>query len=306
MRQPMLLASLLCLASLGTSYADEAAVKQMIDDYASAFNSKNLDAAIGFWSNDAVHVDRETNERTEGRDAIKADLATSFEQRPDSKIFGRITSLRFVKPDVVSVEGEVTASSPSENPSQTLFSAILVEEGGKWLINTIEESPVPVPSSNDEALAELAWLIGRWVDQGQETRVDTTFRWTANNAFLLRSFAVATAEGVELEGTQVIGWDPRSGEIRSWTFQSDGSFGDATWSRNGDDWLVKSSQTLADGQAASGTFVYTQINDDEISVRLIGHEVEGEPQPAGTTITLRRVVEEAPAAEATDDAAASN
>jgi uncharacterized protein (TIGR02246 family) len=306
MRQPILFASLLCVGLLGTSYADEAAVKQMIDEYASAFNSKNVDAAIGFWSEDAVHIDRETNLRTEGRDAIKADLAASFEQSPDSKIFGRILSLRFVRPDVVSVDGEVTASTPGEDPSQTLFSAILVEEGGKWLINTIEESPVTNPSSNYEALAELEWLIGRWVDQGQESRVDTTFRWTANNAFLLRSFAVSTAAGVELEGTQVIGWDPRSGEIRSWSFQSDGSFGDATWSRNGDDWMIKSSQTLADGQAASGTFIYTRINDDEVSVQLIGHEVEGEPQPAGAAITLQRVVEEAPAADAAVDAEASN
>jgi hypothetical protein len=103
---------------------------------------------------------------------------------------------------------------------------------------------------------------------------------------------VTTADGEVREGTQVVGFDPRSVEIRSWTFQSDGGFGDATWSRSGDDWLVKSSQTLPDGRAASGTFVYSRVSDDEMTVRLIGHEIEGEPQPSGEAITIKRVVEE--------------
>lgn len=287
----------LLLCSLGTfllatpACADEAAVKKMINDYANAFNQKDLNTVIGYWTEKGVHIDRESNERTEGREAIKEDLATAFADRPGTKLLGRIESIRFVKPDVASVVGDVTISNPGADPTHTAFSAILVSSDGKWMIDEIEESPVPVAPSSYDALQDLEWLIGRWVDDGEQTRVDTMVRWAANQAFLLRSFTVSNADGETFEGTQVIGWDPRSREIRSWTFQGDGGFGDATWTKSGDDWLVKSSQTLPDGRAASGTFVYTPVGDDEISVRLIGHEIEGEPQPAGGSVTIRRVVE---------------
>jgi len=298
MRHIVLFGSLFVLFLASPAAADEAEVKQMITEYARAFNAKDVDAISGFWTENGVHIDRETGDRTEGRDAIKADLVASIEQNPGAQLVGRVERVRFVKPDVANVEGEVTLSIPGADPTRTLFSAILVSNDGKWMIDSIEESPVPVPATSVEALKDLEWLIGRWVDDSGDARVDTTFRWAASNAFLLRSFAVTTADGDVREGTQVIGWDPRSNEIRSWSFQSDGSFGDATWSKSGDDWLGKSSQTLADGRAASGTFVYSPVSKDEISIRLIGHEIEGEPQPTDAAITIKRVVEPAPATAA--------
>jgi len=301
MRLLILFGFLLTILLASPSRGDEAAVKAMVNDYARAFNDKDLEAVIGFWTEGGIHVDRETGERTEGREAVKADIAASFEQNPGARIAGRIDRVHLVKADVANVDGEVTISIPGQQPTQTLFSAILVSNDGKWMIDTIEESPVPVPESSYDALRDLEWMIGRWADDGGDTRVDSEIRWSPNEAFLLRSFVVSNAEEVIREGTEVIGWDPRSGEIRSWSFLSDGSFGDATWSKNGNDWMVQSSQTLADGQAASGTFIYSPISDDEFSVRLIGHEIEGEPQPATAAVTIRRAsVEEPVEAPATD------
>ena len=298
MRPIVLFGSLFALFLASPAAADETEVKKMITEYARAFNANDVDAVSGFWEENGVHIDRETGDRTEGRDAIKADIVASIEQNPGAQLVGRVESVRFVKPDVANVEGEVTLSIPGADPTHTLFSAILVSSNGKWMIDSIEESPVPVPATSVEALKDLDWLIGRWVDESEVARVDTTFRWAASQAFLLRSFLVTTADGDVREGTQVIGWDPRSNEIRSWSFQSDGSFGDATWSKSGNDWLGKSSQTLADGRAASGTFVYSPVSDNEISIRLIGHEIEGEPQPTDAAITIKRVVETTTATEA--------
>jgi uncharacterized protein (TIGR02246 family) len=282
------------------SNADEAAVKSMINEYANAFNAKSLDEVMQFWSKSGVHIDRETGQRTEGQDAIRADIAEAFEQRPKSRMLGRIESLRFITPEVASVQGRVTVSIPGEDPSLTDFSAILVGKDGKWKIEMIEEMPVPIPATSYEALRELEWLVGSWSDQSAEARVKNVFRWSASNAFLIRSFSVETSDGGIRQGTQVIGWDPRSQEIRSWTFNSNGSFGDATWSRNGEDWLIKSSQTLGDGQAASGTFVLSRTGDDEMTMKLIGHEIEGEPQPTKGSVTVVR--QSAEPSEASSDA----
>ena len=78
-------------------------------------------------------------------------------------------------------------------------------------------------------------------------------------------------------------------------------------SRVGDEWHIKSSQTLANGDAASGTYVMTPIDENTMTVQLIGHEIEGEPQPATPAITVIRAGGRAAAkAPTTDPAAAQN
>jgi uncharacterized protein (TIGR02246 family) len=285
--------------------ADEPAVRQAVASYIEAFNKQDLKTLTGMWAAEGTHTDRETGERTEGRDAIVADIATAFKEHPNARLAGRIDRVRLIKPDVASIEGQTSIGAPDEDPTVSTFSAILINEDGKWLIDSVEELPTPQPATAESALKDLQWLVGHWVDESRDVRVDTTIRWTASRAFLLRSFRVETADGDTQQGTQVIGWDPRSQEIRSWTFNSDGSFGDGTWSRSGDDWLIKSSQTNADGQAASGTYVLTQVDNDTINLRLIGHELEGEPQPTSPDVKMVRVAApEAPAAEAASAAPA--
>jgi uncharacterized protein (TIGR02246 family) len=300
--RPWLPVLLLNLLSTGLR-ADEPAVRQTVASYIEAFNKKDLKTLAGMWAVQATYTDRETSERTEGRDAIVKDIAASFEEHPDARLAGRIDRVRLIKPDVASIEGQTSIGAPDEDPTLSNFSAILINENGKWLIDSIDEIPTPQPATAESALKDLQWLVGHWVDESKDVRVDTTFRWTASRAFLLRSFSVETADGDTEQGTQIIGWDPRSKEIRSWTFNSDGSFGDGTWSRSGDDWLIKSSQTNADGQAASGTYVLTRTDNDTINLRLIGHELEGEPQPASPSVKMVRVAAaDAPAAEATNAA----
>ena len=106
------------------AHADEAAVKKMVSDYAVAFNSKDIDSVTGFWSPESLHIDRETGVRTEGRDKIVSDIRESFAATPDAMLDGRIDALRFVRPDVASVEGRVTVTAPGVDPSQTDYSAI--------------------------------------------------------------------------------------------------------------------------------------------------------------------------------------
>ena len=291
MRVSVVRATLLVLAAaiVVPGQADEAAVKKMISDYVAAFNDKDVDGVLGYWTENSLHVDLETGERTEGRDAIGQDIREAFQLRPDTQLLGRIERVRFIKPDVASVDGQVSMRVPGEDPDLTDFSAILVGQDGKWRIDSIEESPTPVPATSHDALRELDWLVGQWADQSESGRIDNVFRWSENGAFLIRSFSAELTDGDSHQGTQVIGWDPRSLEIRSWSFNSDGSFGDATWSRSGEDWLIKSSQTLSDGQAASGTYILSRNGDDAMTLKLIGHEVEGEPQPTDRSVTVMRV-----------------
>ena len=275
---------------------DEGELHAAVAGYVEAFNKQDLVVVTKMWMENASHVDRESGERTEGREAILADVAESFKSRPELRLTAHVDHVRLIRPDVACVEGQTCVVAPDEDPAVSNFLAILVKQDGAWRIDSIEEHPVAEANSH-KSLGQLDWLVGRWVDDSDEVRVDTNIRWTSDGTFLLRSFSVQTADGVAHRGTQVIGWDPRAQEIRSWSFNSDGSFGSGTWSRNGEDWLIKSTQTLADGQAASGTFVLTRVDNDTISLQLIGHEIEGEPQPSKPGHMFRRVAE-------TDDATA--
>lgn len=272
-------------------HGDEAAVRKVLETYVDVFNQKSADKVGAFWTENGTHTDRETGERTEGRAAIQADMTKVFSEQGNGKLSATIKRVKFVTPDVASVEGETTVVFSDAEPVVSTYTAIVVHQGDKWLLDSVEEMALPQPASSADALKELEWLIGEWVDDSGEAKVSTTFRWTANQAFLLRSYNVETKDGVEMTGTQVIGWDPRGQQIRSWSFNSDGSFGESTWSRNSNSWLCKSSQTLATGEIASGTYVLERIDDNSFTMQLVGHEVNGEPQLAGATVKLVRAPE---------------
>ncbi len=139
-------------------------------------------------------------------------------------------------------------------------------------------------------LEELAWLVGTWVDRGEQSTITTTVRWTKNRAFLTRSFHVITDGKVSLEGTQVIAWDPVQQQIRSWTFDSEGGFGEAIWLRDQDQWLIKKKFTLPEGKRASALNVITYVDDSTFRWKSINREIEGEllPNVPETTVVRRR------------------
>ena len=72
--------------------------------------------------------------------------------------------------------------------------------------------------ASDTPLSELDWLIGDWVDQGEGATLASSVTWTKNKTFLNYSFKASAPGEEDLEGTQVIGWDPANETIRSWMF----------------------------------------------------------------------------------------
>lgn len=314
--KPVALATVLILAvtSLARSQKDTPAAKASTETaaavdpglgavtkaYEDGFNSHDA-AAIGkLWMENGVHTDRETGERTLGRAAIQRDLDETFKTVPDIRISVEPGEVRMIQPNVAHVEGTTTTFIPDEDPASASFIAILVKQGDAWLLDSVEELETPAPETSHDALKVLEFLIGEWADEGDEGKSTSSFRWSTNGSFLIRSFTTNLSDEIQSEGTQVIGWDPRSKEIRSWTFNSDGSFGEATWARSGADWLIKSTQTLADGGAASGTYVITPTGQDSMTVKLIGHEVDGEPIPAVEPVTVVRLPEPETAADQTE------
>jgi uncharacterized protein (TIGR02246 family) len=300
MRRIVPLAVIFCLISsrwaAGQQTAPIAAdptepIKQALAAYVDAFNKHDAAAVASHWTEQGVHVNKETGARTRGREALAKDFAALFAESPAIVLSGSADEIRLVGADAAMIDGVSTVVVPNEEPVQSAFSAILVKQGDKWLIDAVHESDLPVPESAQAVLQPLAWMVGSWQDETDGAAVTTRTRWAAGESFLVRSYNVAR-EGIEpFEGTQVIGWDPVAEQIRSWTFSSDGSFGEGFWSKNGGDWMVRTVQTLPDGRIASGTQVITRVDDDTASVQMIAKEIDGAPEPSADPVTMKRIAD---------------
>jgi len=141
-------------------------------------------------------------------------------------------------------------------------------------------------------LDELDWMVGTWEDNSDGVRILTTCSWAANRSFLTRRFQVEIEGKIDLQGTQVIGWDPNSGKLRSWTFDSTGGFGEGRLTRDGDRWICTTMFTLASGERASAINIMRYIDPDTFGWQSIGREVGGELQPNIAEVQISRVQEE--------------
>ena len=153
-------------------------------------------------------------------------------------------------------------------------------------------------STSAEPLETLDWMVGVWIDEGENATIVTKCSWMKNRKFLKRSFQLKTDGQVTLEGEQIVGFDPGANQIRSWTFDSEGGIGEGVWIQDGNRWLVKSSFRLADGSRASSLNVYTFVDDDTFRWQSTNREIAGELQPSIPEVTVVRLSDDDKAAPA--------
>jgi uncharacterized protein (TIGR02246 family) len=266
------------------------AMHQRLEAYVAAFNKQDAVAVAAFWSPDCVSTAEDSGQRIEGREALQQHFAAFFKEAPGARLAGQITAIQLVRPDVAAIEGRTTLAVNDAEPVVSVFAATLVKDEKEWLIANAREHDLPPATSPHEALRDLEWLIGTWQDQAEDARVVTTVRWSPNRTFLIRSFTAQFADE-ERQGTQIIGWDPLNRQIRTWIFHSDGSFGQGTVSKHDQAWMLKMSQTLSDGRTAAGTQVITRVDDDTITVQVIGESIDGELLPTADPVTVVRTAE---------------
>ena len=152
----------------------------------------------------------------------------------------------------------------------------------------VTEAAAATDAEQTSPLEVLDWMVGTWIDEGEDATIVTECSRTKNRRFLKRSFKVKIDEEVTLEGDQFVGWDPVAGQIRSWTFDSEGGIGEGVWLQDGNRWLVKASFVLADGARASALNVYTYVDADTIRWQSTNREIAGELQPNIPEVTVVR------------------
>ena len=258
-------------------------------EFIAAFNKGDAKAVAAFWTEDATYVDQLGREY-KGRAAIEKQYRKAFALSKGAKLTIHVTSAKQVSPDVALEEG-ITEVAPAEGGLGTTarFSAVLVKKDGAWYLQSVRDS-VAHPPSNAEHLEGLEWLIGEWAGEAEkgESAV-ATYDWAENQNFIVSSFAT-TLDGVPVVGgTQWIGWDAIDKQVRSWSFYSRGGFGEATWTKDGNSWSLKTTARTADGKKASATNIMTKTDDDHMTWQMTKLTVGGESLPDPRPVKMKRV-----------------
>ena len=274
------------IESSDESASDEMAVRAAIQSYVDAFNSGDADRLASLWSPNGVYNSRTTGEATVGREAMTQSLKEMFaNQETAPKIAVVTNSIDFVSPNVALERGMATITRPAGEIDETEYSVVYVKRDGAWLIDRVtEETPEP---THYQQLQVLETLIGDWVAEDEEFRIEISNQWTAKQNFIASQYKI-TEDGVESSGLQVIGWDAKDKKIKSWLFDSDGGVVTGTWNKRDDGWSVSSVATLGGGESGSFTGILRLKGDGSFSWEKINQVLDEQLLPNIEEVVLTR------------------
>ena len=272
---------------------DEMAIRSAGESFVEVFCSANADEVAAHFTPTAEYVD-EHGKVFEGRDEIASLMKSVFEQSEGCHLELQTDSIRMVNPGLAIEDGStlLTPGSAQGDGEETCtiggYTAVHVKTDGKWLIASLRELPVTMNRSHRSQLRQLAWLQGDWVDESDESVVLFSCELADRGNFLVRKFVIHVEGEETMNGTQRVGWDPLTGKLKSWIFDSEGGYAEGYWYRDGDTWMLKVTGVTADGEPASSTSVYTLVNSDTIVWQSIDHEVGGIKLPDTEEVTIVR------------------
>jgi uncharacterized protein (TIGR02246 family) len=268
---------------------EKALDKERRDAFIAAYDRGDARAVAAFWTPDATYVDPDGQEH-KGRAAIEKMYEKVFADNKGAKLAIHVTEMKQLTPDVVLEDG-ITEVTPAGGgfPTAAGFSAVLVKKDGEWYVQSVHETE-PQPPSNAEHLDDIDWLIGEWTGENEKGEsASASYDWAENNNFIVSTFAT-TLDGIPVAGgTQWIGWDAADKQIRSWSFYSGGGFGEALWTREGNQWALKITARTAAGKKVTATNLVTKMDNGHLTWQVTKLTVDGASVPDLNPVKLKRL-----------------
>lgn len=273
---------LTCFGTSGTASAQVAGSDQLQADAVRAA-AKSFLAAVArgdeaglqrLWAVDGDFIDANGKKIAAGElnrsiaAAATKDASPTFDGMAD-------VSVRLLTPEVAIVDGLVDRVSDGNGGVLTRkYTAVWVNKNGAWLLSSLRTTAVDAFAQNSH-LKPLEWLLGEWVAKHDDAAIIASARWCDDGHFILREFAIARDNGDTISGTQRIGWDPTTKQIKSWTFDSQGGIGQEQWRREGNRWIVESADVTADGKKAKTSTAYIPGDGGRFTWEVTSADVDG-------------------------------
>lgn len=262
---------------------DERALRKATADFLKVVEKGDAKAVAASWTKEGEYIG-EDGTTIRGRAAIEAAYAKAFARHKKFKIEITVESIRFLSKDTAIEEGYAKSyKGGSEYPTASRYSVLHVRDGGRWLMGLLREWP-------DEgiSLRDFDWLIGTWEAKTDDAEVRTTYEWDAKKKSIQCHITIKGTDRT-VSAMQVLLKDPRTGQLRSWLFDDDGGFGEATWTRDGKRWVIAAAGVQADGGELTATNVLTQVDKDTFTWQSTERTLDGEELPNIQPVKVTRV-----------------
>ena len=259
---------------------DPAPVKARVQEFAKALAGQDAATVAAFWTPLGEYTHGAVTIR--GRDNIRKAYTEHMKKKPAGKVTTADETVRFLSDSVAVCE--TTFVIDRDNPADSVrskASALFVKADGQWSLGLLRET------SEGPALAELAWLVGEWEFKNEKATGTITVRFSEKKTFLLVQTRVKDGDDEEI-ATQIIGIDPASSKLKSWTFESDGSIGTADWVRTETGWVASVSATSADGDPVKAVTTIKPAGRNEFTFQMTERTVDGEKVPDTAPVKVTR------------------
>jgi hypothetical protein len=262
-------------ATATTASADEVAVRAATKTFAETFNKGQVTPLVAAFLPNGEYVD-ESGTIYQGSKELTELLTAYFKKFPGVQVSGKIESVRVIGP--LAIEEGVRVLTTKESATQIRYIATYVKNGGIWQIASLRDFSEDAPASPHEQLQPLSWLIGDWVNEGTDAKVKINYTWDEDKNYILGKYEIHANGKLAMKSSHRIGFDPLTGKIRSWLFDTDGGFAEGSWTQVGDEWIIKSSVTMPDGQTGSSTIRFIPKTASSFAMkgtdRIVGNEAQ--------------------------------
>jgi uncharacterized protein (TIGR02246 family) len=277
-----LLPIFLFLFAGGCSNSDKGKDRGLLpNEIVEAFNSHDAEKIASLWTPEGVLINLNTNETIQGKEALLTYFKNLFQENPDLKLKVVHQSISLDAENKATEEGTLSVLNKDQNQTMA-FKAEYVKNDNNWQIDSVAQFITPAPHSNYEHLKELDWLIGEWIDQDEDdnTEIHLTFKWDPSKNYIIQNFTMKVLGQNYLDGHQIIGWDPSRKKIRSWFFDSNGGWGESTWSKdNNNQWFASTVFIMNDGRKASALHIYKKKDANQYIFSSVARDINGIIQP---------------------------
>ncbi len=256
---------------------DEAAIRKTVDAYAATLKTGDLKGILAHWTPDADFTDEEGNE-IKGHEALRKRFAEGIDELKAGKSEIKIKSVRFLTPDVATLDGFVEFTPQNGTVQSNKFSAVMTKKDGRWLIASARDLAEMSGEAGGRAVKALDWITGEWTAEDRGTTIKLTVKPELDGKFALMRYDIKGPKD-SMSVLQLVGWDPIEGAIRSWAFDSRGGFGEGAWEREAAVWTSNNVGVLPSGQTGTSVNTIQVLNPNSFVWKSTAREVEGQPIP---------------------------
>jgi uncharacterized protein (TIGR02246 family) len=261
-----------------------AAVKKTAEEFTRAFNKGDAKAVAAFWTKEGEYVGPD-GDTVRGRDEIEKSYAEFFKQNPKATIEVEVQSVRLLGRGTALEEGALRLKLPGDKEAgESRYSVLHVREDDGWRMASVREW---VPDPTDLALKDVEWLLGDWVAKSDDAEARVSYAWDDDKVFIRARYTLKRGDKVIASGTQVIGKNPAGG-LRSWQFDSNGSFGEWSWARDEGRLVIEAAGTLPDGSEVTAVNVLIPLGKDAFTWQSVERTAAGSPLPNVPPVKVTR------------------